>query len=226
MKYQKEVFKTSDGSMSIRVKGIKETYHSRHGALTESQFVYIKEGLDFCNSTWQKSTLRILELGYGTGLVAYLTYLNSINFNTKIDYVSIDPFPINSDEVQMLHYDNLFLKSSVPFDFNAFSALEWNETHPLSPFFSITKKIVSFQDFECDTPFDLLYYDAFGAHAQPELWESQWMIKSAALLNQGGIWVSYCAKGSVRRGLELAGFEVFRLPGPPGKREMMRALKR
>lgn len=216
---------TSDGSKTLRVEHLKETYHSRHGAFQESQFVYIEQGLQFLIQKYSKPVIRILELGYGTGLMAYMTYRRALQINNRIEYMSIDPFPINEEELRLLEYEKLFSQLHNCISFSTFSSLKWNHKEIINDSFKLHKKIVTFQDFQTDTLFDLLYYDAFGAHAQPELWELQWMQKSFDLLVSGGVWVSYCAKGTVRRGLEKVGFQVFRLPGPPGKREMMRAVK-
>ncbi|MEK9613100.1 MAG: MnmC family methyltransferase, partial [Flavobacteriaceae bacterium] len=124
-----------------------------------------------------------------------------------------------------LKYDRLFDSQSSSPTFDEFSSLKWNQNHQINPYFSLNKKHIRFEDFSTKEYFDVLFYDAFGAHAQPELWEPTCMEKCYQLLKKNGVWVSYCAKGSVRRGLEKAGFETFRLPGPPGKREMLRAIK-
>jgi tRNA U34 5-methylaminomethyl-2-thiouridine-forming methyltransferase MnmC len=223
--FSRKCILTADGSKTLRIEHLKETYHSRHGAFQESQFVYIEQGLQFLIQKHSKPVVRILELGYGTGLMAFMTYRRALQINNRIEYTSIDPFPINEEELRYLEYDTLFSPLDSSDSFSSFSSLSWNHAHTVKDSFKLHKKNVTFQDFQSETPFDLLYYDAFGAHAQPELWEPEWMQKAYDLLDSGGVWVSYCAKGTVRRALEKAGFEVSRLPGPPGKREMMRAVK-
>ena len=224
MKYRKKIIKTEDGSITYRIDTLKENYHSLYGAVTESQFVYLAEGFNF----WSKNNDQkcdIFELGYGTGLIAYLTFLEADKISKSVNYYSIDPFPLSIKEVKSLKYDEFFEHLKSLTTFNEFSGIIWNRPQEVSPYFDITKNKIYFQDFKSQKLFDIIYYDAFGAHSQPEIWEPELMKKCYKLLKPGGVWVSYCAKGSVRRGLQDAGFTVYRLPGPPGKREMLRAVK-
>jgi len=225
MAHEKQIIKTSDGSFTFRIEGLKETYHSRHGAMIESKFVYIDTGFYFWAENNPNKACRILELGYGTGLVTYLSYLEAERFQKEIDYLSLEAFPLTIHELHSLNYDSFFEGSSASFSFRDFSIMDWQKRHFLSHYFKFIKSKIHFEKFQSSQLFDVIYYDAFGAHAQPELWEPRWMKKCYDLLSVGGVWVSYCAKGSVRRGLEEAGFQVSRLPGPPGKREMLRAVK-
>ncbi len=225
MQHTKKHIQTADGSWTYHIEGLKETYHSRHGAVTESQFVYIEAGLSFWTQNNPFSNCRILELGYGTGLMAYLSFIAAEIKKIEINYTSLEAYPISPEELRLLEYQKYFdSKKKVP-NFNDFSALAWEQVNKVSPFFTLTKKKIRFEDFKASSSFDIIYYDAFGAHAQPELWEPQWMQKCYDLLAPNGVWVSYCAKGSVRRGLATAGFKVARLAGPPGKREMLRGVK-
>lgn len=216
---------TDDGSSTLRIEDLKETYHSRHGAVVESKFVYINKGFEYWLEKSPAKICRIMELGYGTGLMAYLTFLSSQNQKVASEYVSLEAFPLSDTEMEGLNYNQFFDKEKSLLSFNDFIILPWEKQHSVSSFFYLTKKEVKFENFVTSSKFDLIFYDAFGAHAQPELWSEECMLKCYNLLNDGGVWVSYCAKGSVRRGLEKAGFEVTRLPGPPGKREMLRAIK-
>ena len=225
MKYRKKIIKTEDGSITYRIDTLKENYHSLYGAVTESQFVYLAEGFNFWSKNNNDQKCDIFELGYGTGLIAYLTFLEANKISKSVNYYSIDPFPLSIKEVKLLKYDELFEHLKSLTTFNEFSDIIWNHPQEVSPYFDITKNKTYFQDFKSQKLFDLIYYDAFGAHSQPEIWDPQLMKKCYKLLKPGGIWVSYCAKGSVRRGLQDAGFTVYRLPGPPGKREMLRAVK-
>ena len=225
MPYHQRKIKTKDGSFTLRIEGLKETYHSRHGAVTESKFVYIDTGFNFWKQNNSDRPCRILELGYGTGLVAYMSFLEASNCQQQIDYTSLEAYPLTQTQLQELNYDSFFEENSVSLSFRDFSDVDWEQRLLLTDYFKLTKNKIHFEDYQSSQHFDVIYYDAFGAHAQPELWESQWMKKCFELLHPGGIWVSYCAIGSVRRGLAAAGFEVFRLAGPPGKREMLRALK-
>ena len=225
MNYSKCKIITKDGSSTFRIDRLKESYHSIHGAVTESNFIYVNEGFNFWNLQNPNKTCRILELGYGTGLMTYLTLLEASKKRKKVVFTSLEAFPLTNVEIEILGYNNLFQDSNTTIDFNTFSQLSWDKLVLPTNFFKLTKKQIRFEDFNSQTSFDLIYYDAFGAHAQPELWNYECMKKCFDLLSNKGVWVSYCAKGSVRRGLNEAGFSTQRLPGPPGKREMLRAIK-
>lgn len=224
MNFKKSWVLTKDGSSTLKINSLKETYHSLHGAVTESEFVYVNNGLHFWCETNPDSNPIILEMGYGTGLLTYLSFLNHLKTKIKIEYTSIEAYPLSLEELARLNYTRFFeLQSDL--SFLEFSKLPWEIVHQLSPTFSLQKQKVFFEKFKSKNVFDIIYYDAFGAHAQPDLWEKKWMEKCFDLLNSGGVWVSFCAKGTVRRALQEVGFEVDRLPGPPGKREMLRAVK-
>lgn len=225
MRYKRHQIITEDGSSTLRIDDLKETYHSRHGAVLESNFVYLKEGLEFWLDQYPNQTCRILELGYGTGLITYLTYLKAQKEKLEIEYVSLEAFPLSSAEIQTLNYEQFFQNDAVSHLFSTFNLLPWEQEKALTSYFNLTKKEIKFENFISEFSYDLIFYDAFGFHVQPELWSEQCMSRCYELLNPKGVWVSYCAKGSVRRGLDKAGFETFRLPGPPGKREMLRAVK-
>ena len=222
MNFKKTWILTRDGSNTLKIENLKETYHSLEGAITESQFVYLNMGLRFWQNANPKSNCSIFEIGYGTGLLAYLTFLN--NSETCIDYTSLEAYPLSLTDYKQLNYNEL-LNSKTGISFLAFSRLSWETEHKLNSKFKLIKHQTLFEQFSRNHFFDLIYYDAFGAHAQPNLWEKHWMKKCYDLLNKGGVWVSFCAKGSVRRALQEVGFTVERLPGPPGKREMLRAVK-
>ena len=216
---------TEDGTSTLYIEELKEVYHSRKGALTESQFVYINEGLKYWSKGSSNANCRILELGYGTGLIAFLTYLNSLEINKQIDYTSLEAYPISITQLKELNYDQFFKEKNPIQNFEEFSKLKWELKHQIAPNFSIIKKEILFEKFKSRDMYDIIFYDAFGAHAQPEIWAYELMKKCFDILNPGGVWVSYCAKGSVRRSLKTAGFDIQRLPGPPGKREMLRGIK-
>ena len=158
-----------------------------------------------------------MELGYGTGLIAFLTYLNSLEINKQIDYTSLEAYPISITQLKELNYDQFFKEKNSIQNFAEFSKLKWEFKHQIAPNFSIIKKEILFEKFKSRDLYDIIFYDAFGAHAQPEIWAPELMKKCFDILNPGGVWVSYCAKGSVRRSLKTAGFDIQRLTGPPGK---------
>ena len=225
MNYSKSPYETKDGSMSLRIEKLNETYHSKNGAITESQFVYIQRGYSYWNEINKKGVCKIFEMGYGTGLNAYLSYLESQKQHNKTYYTSLELFPLSVKEIACLNYDKFFKTQKEILTFESFSKIEWEIGKDLSKHFKLLKKELDFEKLEIINKYDIIFYDAFGYHAQPELWSTKNMQKCYDMLFFGGIWISYCAKGSVRRALEKSGFEVERLPGPPGKREMLRALK-
>ena len=160
----------------------------------------------------------------GTGLNVYLSYVFSLNHKISCEYFSIEKYPLQFKEIQSLN-----MKVSLPAEehhhfFDQLHQLEWNQMLSQSDFY-FTKIKEDFLNMALVQSFDVLFYDAFGYNAQSEMWQEKALQKCYDLLNPGGIWVSYCAKGAVRRSLEKIGFVLERLEGPPGKREMLRAVK-
>ena len=221
---QKKIITTGDGSPSLYISELNETYHSKHGAVTESDYVYIKRGLAHWLDQNNQKKLKVFEMGMGTGLNVYLCYVFSINHKISCEYFSIEKYPLQLKEIQSLNK-----KVSLPavehhHFFDQLHQLEWNQMLSQSDFY-FTKIKEDFLNMALVQSFDVLFYDAFGYHAQSEMWQEKALQKCYDLLNPGGVWVSYCAKGAVRRSLEKIGFVIERLEGPPGKREMLRAVK-
>jgi len=156
--------------------------------------------------------------------MSYLTLQYSENKQKELEFTSLEAYPLTSVELETLNYGSYF-KNSPIVSFKKFSNLPWEKTQEVSQNFKLLKKAIKFENFLIDEVYDVIFYDAFGFHAQPELWSYNCMKKCNDLMAPSGVWVSYCAKGGVRRDLETIGFEVSRLPGPPGKREMLRAIK-
>jgi tRNA U34 5-methylaminomethyl-2-thiouridine-forming methyltransferase MnmC len=203
---------TADGSFTLFIPEVEETYHSTHGAVQESMHVFIENGLKACD----KDVIRILEVGLGTGLNAMLTLQNA---TTKIDYSALEPYPLSKEilnELAASRSDQFEMK------FHVSNAGEWIS---LQENFSFIRMEVGLEEFSSEEKFDVIYYDAFGPRVEPGLWTLARMQQCFDLLNDGGIFVTYCAKGEVRRNLQAAGFMVERLAGPPGKREMLRGVK-
>ena len=211
---------TEDGSHSLFIPALQETYHSRHGAIREAQHVFIQhglmEGLDrFPNE------LHILEVGFGTGLNAWLTYnaLESLP-ERSISYSTLETHPLEFELIKQLN----FAESKHQAVFLQMHQSAWNDWHMMGDFrFRKIKEAI--QTYSSDQLCHVIYYDAFGPPSQPEMWTPAIFQRLFDLLENGGIFVTYCAKGQVRRDLMAAGFNVERLPGPPGKREMLRAIK-
>ncbi len=219
---KREIIITSDGSTTIHLPEWNEQYHSKHGAIQEAYHVFIKNGLDcFKNG----SNISILEIGFGTGLNCFITFLEAEKYNLHIDYTGIEAYPVMQEEIEKLNYGTELKEEDAQLNFNKIHSISWDEKHQLSTNFSLTKKEQFFENIDDVDQFNLIYFDAFGARVQPELWTESIFKKMYQALKQNGILVTYSAKGSVRRAMQKVGFTVERLPGPPGKREMLCAMK-
>jgi tRNA U34 5-methylaminomethyl-2-thiouridine-forming methyltransferase MnmC len=220
-----KIIPTGDGSQTLWVEDLNETYHSTHGALQESLHVFIEMGLNH-SVTKGKQNLRIFELGFGTGLNVFLTYIECAKDpNLKIELHSIEKYPVLPETALKMEYE--LLDSLAPWkdSFKEIIASSWNEKNELRENFLLKKISGDFFESELERNFyDLIFYDAFGARAQSEMWTEESFRICADIIKPGGALVTYASKGSARRALEKVGFEVEKLPGPPGKREMMRAL--
>lgn len=217
---KREVFITKDGSTSIRLVDIDEQYHSKHGAIQEAYHVFIKHGLDLFTDE-----ISILEIGFGTGLNGFISFLESQKRHLIIDYVGIEAYPISKEEFKSLNFVTELHAEHQKEVFDTMYEAPWGKKISINSNFYLTKRQQFFKDITDVNMFNLIYFDAFGARVQPELWgEPIFKIMYKALKNKG-VLVTYSAKGSVRRALQAVGFIVERLPGPPGKREMLRARK-
>jgi len=211
---------TEDGSHTLYLENLDETYHSKHGAIQEAMHVFIDAGLKY----FKQSKLNILEVGFGTGLNAFLT-LQESNDST-INYTSLEAFPLKKEIVNQLNYKSELKLNAVGIEqFEKLHHVEWGSYQEISAKFNLNKVKVELAHYQTSEKFDIIYFDAFGPRVQPEMWEKSIFEKMQSLLSDGGILVTYCAKGSVKRTLKELGFEVEPLPGPPGKREMTRARK-
>lgn len=219
---ERKIVLTDDGSSSIFLPEWEEHYHSSHGAIQEAYHVFIRNGLDLFKG---RTKISILEIGFGTGLNAFITFLESKKWRIEVDYVGIEAFPLNPDEVQGL---NFVEQLEVPSEKHVFLSMHenpWETKNRSEETFFLTKRKQLFQDLIDKDAYDLIYFDAFGARVQPELWTELIFKKMYEALVSGGVLVTYAAKGSVRRAMLAVGFQVEKLPGPPGKREMLRAKK-
>lgn len=222
---KRKIITTSDGSKTIQIEEWNEQYHSIHGAIQEANHVFIKHGLlFFAQQIPQSQSISILEIGFGTGLNAYLTLIEAEKIKRKIIYLGIEAYPVKNEEISQLNYIDLISKAHRK-EFELMHKTPWESTHEINFNFQLEKQKKFFKDILANNEFDIIYFDAFGTRVQPELWtEAIFQIMYKALKEQG-VLVTYSAKGSVRRAMQAVGFEVERLPGPPGKREMLRALK-
>lgn len=213
---------TEDGSHTIFIPEMDEHYHSVHGAIQESLHIYIEHGL--LQTT--KNEISVLEIGFGTGLNAYLTYCYALKRNISVNYCCLEKYPLTESEYSILNYPTeIFPEHS--HIFNTIHKSEWDETIEIQARFKLKKNQADLLTFQFDeTPqFDLVYYDAFAPGKQPEMWTDQLLHKVAATVKADGIFVTYCAKGAVRRSLEDVGFSMERIPGPTGKKEILRGKK-
>jgi len=221
-KMEKKIIKTSDGSSSLYLPEWDENYHSKHGAIQEAYHVFIRSGLDLFPDEKEVS---ILEMGFGTGLNCMITFLESRRRRLTIDYVGLEAYPLEVETVLALnHLEQLKAENSSDFYLQMLHAA-WDCRLEIHKNFFLNKRVLMFENFDEKQNFDLVYFDAFGARVQPELWTETIFKKMYEALKENGILVTYAAKGSVRRAMQAVGFHVERLPGPPGKREMLRGRK-
>ncbi len=223
---KRELVSTKDGSKTLLINGLEETYHSKHGALQEAMHVFIKNGLKLSDCY----EINILELGLGTGLnllVTFDEYLRN-DKNHIINYFGFEKYPISLEEASELSYSELFSNDFVKDLALKLHNLDWEIRNNLTDTFSLTKIKKDFFEIKNTElpPIDLVYYDCFGARVQPDLWEMELLEIVATKMRAGGLLTTYSSKGSVRRNLIELGFEVEKRQGPPGKREMMIAWKR
>ncbi len=216
------IIQTDDGSSSIYLPDLDEHYHSKHGAINEAYHVFIKNGLDLFDNG---SKIEILEIGLGTGLNCFITFLESQKRNLQIDYEGVEAFPLKAQEISQLNYVEELIAADHKNIFNKIHKIEWDKQIEINPNFILKKRKQFFKEINDENIFNLIYFDAFGAKVQPELWTEYIFKKMYDALKNKGILVTYSAKGSVRRAMQSVGFEVERLPGPPGKREMLRGRK-
>ncbi|WP_452221146.1 tRNA (5-methylaminomethyl-2-thiouridine)(34)-methyltransferase MnmD [Lacinutrix salivirga] len=226
---KRKIITTADGSKTIQIEEWDEQYHSIHGAIQEAQHVFIKKGLEyvinskpFFNTT---NPLSILEIGFGTGLNAFITCIKAEEFQIPIHYTGIEAYPVVLLEIEQLNYSEQ-LKASIKEDlFNIIHNTSWENSNHISKWFQLKKEEKLFSELTDKETYNLIYFDAFGPRVQPELWTEAIFKLMYNALKTNGVLVTYSAKGSVRRAMQAVGFTVERTDGPPGKREMLRAVK-
>lgn len=226
-KREVQIIETEDGSHSLYVPSLNETYHSFHGAIRESQHVFIQKGLDHWLVENDGRNVRILEIGFGTGLNALLSIDYALTNSVNIFYHTLEPFPLEEHIVKQLNYPAFLAGNSLEHYFKQIHAASWNIPVQIEPVFTIQKELTKLENFDAaKESFDLVFFDAFAPNKQAELWTVEMLEKVYQHLGYGGVLVTYCAKGQLKRDLKSLGFEVETLPGPPGKKEMVRGVKR
>ena len=225
---QRKLILTSDGSHTISLPGLNATYHSIYGAIQESIHVFIEAGFKKLVSTLA-SRLSIFEVGFGTGLNALLTAIEAEKSGRMVYYETVEQFPLNSNETRLLNFCKQLGREDLQPLFEQLHDCEWEKEIKIGPYFVFKKSKGSLLTFgtpetsETFETFQLIYFDAFAPNTQPELWTQEVFKKMFAILDPGGILVTYCSKGDVRRAMQGAGFLAEKLPGPPRKREIIRA---
>ncbi|MCS6796073.1 MAG: tRNA (5-methylaminomethyl-2-thiouridine)(34)-methyltransferase MnmD [Raineya sp.] len=220
------LYTATDGSKTLLHTALNETYHSRHGAIAESLHVFLRAGLhDWLNENpHHQGTIYVLEVGFGTGLNALLTLQSALQQNFSVHYVALETYPLSYEQIVPLGYVESIDKALEPY-FEAMHQAEWNKAVHIIPNFILEKKRVALQDFESQELFEVVYFDAFAPNVQPEMWELAQLQRTTNAMRKGAFWVTYSAKGQLRRDLKALGLQVEKLPGSPGKREMTRARK-
>lgn len=212
---------TSDGSHTLHSSLFDATYHSMHGALQESMHIYIKNGLMRKTSL---TKISLLELGFGSGLNAILTYTAALTEGLSVAYDTLEAYALDEQTIRDLHFGNILDRHQIDI-LHRMHDLSWNEEHALSPHFTFQKCHTHFEDYSPSKEYDIIYHDAFAPSATPAYWEQPFVGHLASLLRPEGFIISFCTKGTYRRALEAAGLKVEKLKGPKGKREISRAWK-
>jgi tRNA U34 5-methylaminomethyl-2-thiouridine-forming methyltransferase MnmC len=221
---QRNLILTKDGSHTVAVPEMNVTYHSVHGAIQESLHVFIEAG--FNKIAPDLRHIDIFEMGFGTGLNALLTLIEAEKIALPGSYTAVELFPLEQQQLQVLNYCEQLNRPELQTVFDQLHHSKWEHRVAIRPHFTLLKSRSDLLSFiNPSTPFHLIYFDAFAPSAQPELWTTAAFQKMYELLLPGGLLVTYCSKGDVRRAMQAAGFRVEKIPGPPGKREMVRAMK-
>jgi len=217
---KRHIVTTEDGSHTLYVPELNEHYHSTHGAIQESLHIFIRAGIQH----YGRQHIHILEAGFGTGLNAWLALINAKEQQRHITFHSFEKYPLAPREVALLNYATHADDEQATL-FQALHHSPWEETIPITPYFSLHKHQADFSEVRFNARFDIVFFDAFSPDVQPRLWQEETLALFHQALKPGGIFVTYCVKGTVKQALRHLGFTLERLPGPPGKREILRATK-
>lgn len=215
---------TADGSNTLYNETIGEHYHSKHGALQESKHVFIDAGLKFAELSFPGQPISILEIGFGTGLNFLLTSAYAAEQKLLLNYTGIEAYPLTKEELNSTLYHQ-FVPEGI---WNNFIS-QYDQALVVPVSLDTNQKLTiahtKLDDFVSSTLFDLIYFDAFSVQHQPEMWSDEVIGKVCAFIKPGGIFVTYAITGKLKRALKSFGMKIEKLPGAPGKREMLRAVK-
>lgn len=214
---------TGDRSHTLTSPFEGEHYHSVHGAVTESMHVFISAGLEYMVSANPRQAVQILEVGLGTGLNALLACEFSMQQQVGVHYTSLEPYPLSQDLAATLNYPELVPHKEAEEWFKKIHSSPWENEYGIHDHFHLKKVEKGISDFTCQTHFDVCFFDAFGPRVQPEMWDAGIFNAIRSMMKEGGVLVTYSCKGDIQRALKATGFTIQKLPGPPGKREMLRA---
>ncbi|MDR1683764.1 MAG: tRNA (5-methylaminomethyl-2-thiouridine)(34)-methyltransferase MnmD [Candidatus Symbiothrix sp.] len=211
-----EIQITADGSHTLFLPKMDEHYHSINGAIQEARHVYIEAGFKQC----KKPSIHVLEMGFGTGLNALLTALEAGKRQISTLYTTLEKYPLPTEITNRLNYAELS-----PAIYHKIHTSEWEHPVMISPYFRLRKIKTDFADYDYPDLYDVVYYDAFAPDKQTGVWSQSIFDAIHRAMQTSGVMTTYCAKGRIRRMMQQAGFTVERIPGPPGKREMLRAVR-
>ncbi|MDN3588390.1 tRNA (5-methylaminomethyl-2-thiouridine)(34)-methyltransferase MnmD [Pedobacter aquatilis] len=216
------ITQTADGSNTLYNETIGEHYHSKHGALQESKHVFIEAGLKFASAG--KTEISVFEVGFGTGLNFILSLDYCVKHNIKLNYTSLEAFPLTTDVIEQTGYSKYVSKEIwTNFISNYNNALK--EPTAISPFCTLEIPLTKLAEYHTNNKFDVIYYDAFSVQHQPEMWSDEIIEHTCSFLKLGGTFVTYAITGKLKRAVKANNFKIEKLPGAPGKREMLRAIK-
>jgi tRNA U34 5-methylaminomethyl-2-thiouridine-forming methyltransferase MnmC len=221
---KREILITGDGSQTIAIPELNVTYHSMHGAIQESMHVFIEAGLKPLLNRAARQPVFIFEMGLGTGLNALLTLIQAEQSQQEIYYETIESDPVETDRVKGLTYYEQLQKPGLKKAFEQLHYCEWNKVIAITPYFTFKKINAGLTAYSSDTKFNLIYFDAFAPTVQPELWTTEVFKKLYGIMEKNGVLITYSSKSIVRKAMQAAGFTVTKIPGPHGKREMVRAI--
>ena len=218
---KREFITTEDGSVTIFLPEMQETYHSKFGAIQEARHVFIQNGLDLTKD----KPISILEIGFGTGLNAFITFLESVKSGQHVDYTGVEAYPVGQEESLHLNYVKELNAEAYANVFASMHNNAWDTTITLSDIYTLTKRKQFFEEIDDVEKYDLIYFDAFGYPSQPHLWSEDIFKRMFTALKPGGILVTYACRSIIKNNMKTVGFTTYKLPGPPGKREMLRGIK-